>query len=531
MGWLREAAEFALTVGGAALSLAAVALLAAAGWRAWKQSRRTDVIIETLADATGDAATAAAALGLTYRLRERVVTQLPKLADHAKRSVERAADDSTSPIRTLMGKDIEGRNALLGDITSSQKDLVESMESMVPQAARGAYRVVANSLLRPKEVRVLGVLQRVSDASGGVGISLTVNHVGAEEAASRITVWEDEDCDISNMTVVERFHALTRPAARAVACELLRQRLRVRMSERRTHRRRPHRDEKRQADEAVVEFLVGGAYQNAAHGSKRATKSFFHLAKLRLQSSAEHLDHFKLSFQLANTLAELGRRQGADREKAIDLLSRSTRLFEEAGTKLPAAGLHPVAGDAEKLRIQTALTMNACLLAELLPDDDPRAKQAAALARALGTVDPARYEAPGVFYNVACALAVAARVEGLARHGSDRERCLEQSRVWLLHAGARNDQWWTQGTEDPDLCMLRDWIPVARRRLWESSIDANGQGSPDAQTVADRIVRVMETFETKVADAREGAPRGGAPRSGGGPDADIAEMPTVAART
>jgi hypothetical protein len=130
--------------------------------------------------------------------------------------VNRAASDPTSPLRELNLDDIGRRDALLGDITSSQNDLMASMESMVPQPARGAYRIVANWLLRPTEVRVLGVLQRLNDEGGGVGLSFNVNHVGAEEGASRITFWEDEDGAVGAKTVVERFHAI-RPPARALA--------------------------------------------------------------------------------------------------------------------------------------------------------------------------------------------------------------------------------------------------------------------------------------------------------------------------
>lgn len=523
--WMADAADFVLSVGGALLFMAAAVLFALAAWRAWSQSRRTEVIIETVDDATGDATTGAAVVGLTYRIREEVVAALPALAERARRVVQKAAEsDSTSPISALMLEDIDRRETLLGDITSSQNDLMQSMEDMVPQPALGAYRVVASSLLRPKEVRVLGVLQRVNDGSGGVGLSFNVNHVGAEEAASRITLWEDEDCDVGTKTIVERFHALVGPAARALACELLRQRLRVTMSERRRHRRRARSGQHRQVDgRAVVEFLVGNSYQTAAHGSAPATKSFFRLAEQAFRKSASGLDHYKLSYQLGNTLAEQGRRQGSDRVKAIDLLSESTKLFKEANNKLPAAGLREAHHRDEELRIRAALTMNACLLAEFLSDDEEKAKGASTLVGALMTVDPADYASDGVLYSVACTLAVAARVEALAAHGVDKEMCLARAKLWLLHAGARKDLWWAHGKADPDLCLLRDWMPHARRCLWEATGGADGD-TLDAAVLRAHIDKVIQALTPTP------QPPAPAPQAGSGAAPGVGDAPSPRGR-
>lgn len=492
--WLKGAADLVLSVGGALLLVLATAVFGVAFFRAWRQSRRVQVTIEDLSDATADTTTEGAVLGLTYRLREEVLAALPALADRARRAVAGADSDPSSPIRALMLEDID-RQEVLGDITSSQKDLMQSMESMVPQGARGAYKVVASSLLRPKEVRVLGVLQRRNDASGGLGVSFHVNHVGAEEAASRITLWEDAGRDVSGKMVAERFHALVTPAARALACELLRQRLRVKMSRRRRHRKARSTDQQRHVDrEAVVEFLVGGSYRNAAHGSAPAVTSFYDLAARAFTKSAGRLDHYKLSYQLGNTLAELARRQGADRKRAIELLMESTTLLDQAEMKLPRADLEDPKRRAEELKIQAARATNACLLAEFLPDDEVKAKSAALLACALTDVDPTAYDTDSVLYNVACALAVAARVAALARHGADKDRCLDRSRLWLLHACARNDRWWEVGEGDSDLCLLSDWMLEARRLLSELSSGSDGLSPPDAEAIRTRVDGVLEAL-------------------------------------
>jgi hypothetical protein len=491
-GWLNDAADSVLSIGGALLVLASTVVLAVALRRAWKQSRLMEVTVETLSDATGDATTAAVTLGLTYRLREDVVAALPALANHARRVVEKVESDPTSPIRALVQEDIERREALLDDITSSRDALMQSMENMVPQAARGAYRVVTGALLRPKEVRVLGVLQRLNDGGGGIGLSFNVNHVGAEEAGSRITLWEDPDAPVAGKTVVERCHALILPAARALACELLRQRLKLTMAERNRRRKAGRRDHAQEFDrEAVVELLVGGAYQNAAHGSAPATKSFFELAARALATSDEKLDHYRLSYQRANTLAELGRRQGDDRAKAIELFSESVSLLNDAGRRLPEAELQPADHRAEELAIRAALTVNACLVAELLPDDNAKAERAAKLVCELTTVDPVGFQLDGVLYNVACALAVAARVKALARHGTDTRACLDRARLWLLYAGAHNGHRWTVGAADPDLCLLHAWIPDARRHLSDTEPSPGGAEPPDPETISARVDAVV----------------------------------------
>ncbi|MCA1706858.1 MAG: hypothetical protein LC808_27790, partial [Actinobacteria bacterium] len=58
---------------------------------------------------------------------------------------------------------------------------------------------------------------------------------------------------------------------------------------------------------------------------------------------------------------------------------------------------------------------------------------------------------------------------------------MERSKSWLLHAAIRNDRWWVAARTDPDLVLLYDWIPAARRRLWSirSTWQEDGSSHPD----------------------------------------------------
>jgi hypothetical protein len=81
---------------------------------------------------------------------------------------------------------------------------------------------------------------------------------------------------------------------------------------------------------------------SAVNQSAPATKSFYEQVERALKKSAKCIDHYKLSYQLGHTLAELARRQGADRDKAIDVLSESTGRFEErtASWAVPGSKRH-----------------------------------------------------------------------------------------------------------------------------------------------------------------------------------------------
>lgn len=491
------------SVGATLVSAGAIVVLPVAVVRAWRRSKRTEVVIATLDDASGDVTTGSAVLGLTYRLREELLAALPRLAERTNEVVERARKDSTSPIGTVVLDDI-ARADLVKDITSSREELMDSMENLVPEPARGAYRVLTNALVHPNEVQVSGVLQCVNKDPGGLGLSLTVNPVGAEGAASRITLWEDKDSDVSAKSVVERFHDLVSAAARSLACELLRQRMLASTPKpRRRHRLLGDKAAPAVRREAVIEFLVGEAYLSGARRSAQARKTFYELAERALkkavgdgrESRDGYLDHFKVSFQRGNALAELARRQGADAEEAINLFSRSTDLFKDAEQKLSRADLSEAERRAERLKVRAALAINACLEAELSPDDVAKAGKAADAVVALTRVDPRKYSADsGALYNLACSLAVAARVEIVARHGVDTDRCLAHAKLCLLHACARKEQWWNDGRVDPDLCLLKEWMPLARRQLVEAGRDPHDGRRPGPRALNARIDAVIKAL-------------------------------------
>ena len=511
----------AFSVGATVVYATAIVIVPVALVRAWRRSRRTEVVITTLADATGDPAAAGAVVGLTYRLREELLDALPVVADRTKEVVELAQTDPTSPIGTVARNDMD-RDHLLRDIKSSRDQLMDSMENLVPEAARGAYRFLATTLVHPNEVDVSGVLQCRNHAPGGLGLSLTVNPVGTDGAASRVTLWEDKESDVSAKSVVERFHDLVTAAARSLACELLRQRMLATTPKPRLRDRLPgikrHHDPTGNGAgtnppvkrEAVIEFLVGVAYRGGALQSVQAKRTFFQLSERALkkavgdglESPDGYLDHYKVSFERGSVLAELARRQGPDAEEAIRLFSQSTEHFMEADAKLHAADLPPAECQAERLKVRAALNTNACLVAELRPDDVVEARKAAEGAMRLTAEDPQRYSGKlgvGALYNLACSLAVAARVETLAVHGVDGDRCLVHAKLCLLHACARDSRWWDNGKADPDLCMLKEWMPQARRQLVEASRGTDDKDRVDSDVLNARIDSVIDALRREVA--------------------------------
>lgn len=287
------AADVVLSIGAALLVMMTVLLLPLAIRRTWRQSRRTQVIIDNLLDGTGDLPASGLVLGLTYRLRDEVIEAFATVVDRAQQTLERGAADWMSPINAVPLGDVDHR-ALLEDVASSHNDLMESLEGagaeavreedglfqsidvMVPDAGRGLYRLLATTLLRPRVMRVEGLILRVSDASGGMALSFTVRHIGPEHITRRVTISEDQDCGVEKKTTVERFHELVVPAARCLACELFRQRLMVTMSDRGRLRRRSLT-----AKRLLVELLVGCLYQDGALGSAPATASFYKLVVRR----------------------------------------------------------------------------------------------------------------------------------------------------------------------------------------------------------------------------------------------------------
>lgn len=483
---LTEVADSIWSLGRAGLVGGILVLLAVAVLQAWRRCRRTEIVIQPLADGTGDATAGTVVIGLTYRLREGVVSALPQLGKHVRRVVKGAQDDSTSPIRHLVVDD-PARDSLVDDVDRSRRELLQSMEDVLPEKARGAYRVVATAFFQPREVHVSGVLQRRHDGFGGLGISFTVQHSGSKQETRRLTLWEDDQPKTARgeTTVAQRFHDLVVPASAALACELQRQRLLVNVQEHRLRQRLAFRKGNRHVTTlpAVVEFLVGTSYASAAPFHSPATKSFYQLGDRALKRAVKDLDHYKVPFQRGHALGELAR-QGSDLDEGTRLLGKSTELFREAREKLPRADLPEALRRAEELKLQAALTRNACLLAEWHTDEVQYGLRVAAEAAELMRLAPADYEHPDALYNVACALAVAARVATGAGPGFDREACRRHAEGWLLHACARNQQWWRQAEVDPDLGLLRPWLPAARRRLQEAIAARSADTPLDGSAVA-----------------------------------------------
>ncbi len=504
-------ARTVLSVSAAVLTTAAVAILVWAFFQAWRNSRKARVDISTVADATGDRTTKDTVLGLTHLLREEVLTALPRLADRMKHEIDDAKADPTSPLATLVRDDVAIEKRLVGDIGSSQQELTESITTLAPETARGAVRVITETVLRPRGVRVSGVLQRVNDAPGGVGLSFCVDQLQGAEATRRVTLWEDGDTDTSGKTVVERFYDLMVPASRSLACELLRQHLTARARKRRPGDVLRGRHADLRGREAVIDFMVGTAYLSAAARYAPATMSFYQQAERALTNTAT-LDHYRVPYVRAEALAQRARREGP--EEAVNLLQGSIALLEEARKKLPRARLDDPRRTTADLNIRASLAVVRCLLVDRLPDEPWRAKAAASAIADLQEVDTSPLEhSPSlqdstVLYNLASAFAVASALDPLADHGVDLQRCLRRAKECLLYACLGSEQWWTDGKADPDLRLLQPWMLDARRQV----LATGGEAPLDRDAVC-AIVSLAVGAEAPKSERLDRAHENGRPRA------------------
>jgi hypothetical protein len=485
------------------LIAAAVAILAVAFFRAWLDVRRPKVVISPFTDATGDDKVKGAALGLTHRLREQTLEALPRLAAKLKQEIEDAKPDPTSPLALLARDDVAiDQQQLMDDIGSSQQKLSESIDSMVPESARGATRVVTETMLRPKGVRVSGMFQKINDAPGSLGLSFTVERLEGKGFPGRVTLWEDPDTDTSGKTVLERFHDLVVPASRALACELLRQRLAARTRRRRLPRWVPFgRPARPEVCEGVIEFVIGTAYLSAAPRYAPAKRAFYQEAERALRDASK-LEHYWVSCVLAEAVVQRARIEPED--EAETSFQEAINLLQDAGKRLKKAPRkHRRRAD---LNIRAGRALIDCLL---VPREPWREERTAKAVIWLYEADTSAFEGSSstpdttVLYNLASALAVASGLDRLARHGVDLDRCRTRAKECLLQACLGNEQWWTDGKVNPDFADLREWLLDARREVMAK----RGTGSLDREAICAIVSRVVDTAQPGTPQA-EPSPKG-----------------------
>lgn len=479
--WINDAARVVTSVGAALLMIAAVAVVAYAVLQGWRQARSPLVIVSPLGNATGDDALAKLAPGITHQVREVLVGALATIANRAKDLIEDARTERNSPIAALVLT--LGPTDLLDEIDRSAQELTDSVAAVAPDTVKPALQTLTRVLLRPNGVQAAGLLQRVSDEAGRIGISITINDLRTARHARRVTLWEGEDTDVKGKALAERFHALARPAAGALACELLRHRLRPTSppASGRLRRARALQDGKH---ELLTSYMTGVMYQVEARRMAPATPSFYRLSADELRKSLP-LDHYRVFEALGDSLAEQARRTPTPRP-AEELLRQAVRRYGDALARLdagPHAAPHPA---VERLRIETSRTLGLALLAERFHGTDAAlAERAVEGLRALDGVDPSEQRDATVLYNMSCAWAVAARA-GLVPGAQTKARCL------LVHAFLRtgpSQGWFREMHHEPDLVGLRDWAIGAHSRLLDlrAAEDLVDLSAKDAGLVVEKV--------------------------------------------
>ncbi len=542
---LSNVAQTVIWVASAILISFAAVIAAMAFFRAWRGARRTEVVVTTLTDATGDQRCSAAAPGLTFGIREELLEALPSVTNRLTAQVERARTDPTSPIYNLVVGD--PGDSVLDELASTQQELSESLASIAPEATRGIVRLSLETLLRQRGLRVNGVMQRVTNAPGRIGISLTVSNLQSEHPPTRITIWEDETAHVAGSQPVERLYALTLPVSRALACELMRQHLIEQEARRRNRRwvgrfvgRHPPatarstnnkserrgpvpQGRRRQAGSRpptsaspVVDFMVGLLYQTAARRYAPGTLSFYRLSAQALRRAEAALDHYMCAYLLGATLAEQARRTSEG--EAGELFEKSCQLFEEACDKLKGAGLDDPQPQTEFWKIRGSLVTNWWLLAGVPgPGSDLWRRRADKATSQLQMLGPDTISDSTTLYNLACCFAVAARhirveTTGGANLAIERHAqicaLLKDALRFFAWASLRNEQWWTDGQIDPDLSAINRYIPDARKQISDlgSLLDGDEPAPEAIRPRVDEAIRfVIASQQTELSVQTGGA--------------------------
>jgi hypothetical protein len=502
---VRDVATTLLSLLGAVLALAAVGILVPVAVRAWRDRRKAELVVATLEDATSDATTARAATGVTHRLREELLQTLPVLADRWKEMVEQSRTDPASLLAAVVA---EGHDPLavqlVQDIDASRRQLTASIESLAPASARGALQFVTQAMLSPRGVCVSGVLQEINRDPGGVGLSLTVNRLESHGTARLVTIWEDPDAAVRERDVLQRLHDLVGPAARALACELLRQQLAAGPPTARrgvrlpqwgagARRAREGADREARSREAVVDFVTGRVYQDTAHTCAPATVSFYRLSEQALRRAGVELKHHRVAYLRGIALAELGKREPDD-QRAVKYLADAETLLRRALGNLPAAGLSDADQRTEDLKIRALIATTCCWLARKLPDEVAQARAAVQAITELQQVDvtDASFQGQsGVLYNVACAFGFASALALGEERGAVPDRWLTDAKRSLLHACVQKN-WWHDAKEDVDFAALHDWLPRAERLLRQEVAKTAGVTSPDTRAIIEAVLAASD---------------------------------------
>jgi hypothetical protein len=152
----------------------------------------------------------------------------------------------------------------------------------------------------------------------------------------------------------------------------------------------------------------------------------------------------------------------------VQLFRESIALLEDAKKSLPEARLGDDDRKAAEINLAAALAITSCLLVERTRDERSQADGAERAARAfdgLQQVDTFALADDNALYNLACSFAVASDLEVLSEHRVDLERCMRKAKECFLQACLKKQEWWDEGTLDPDLRALASWMPEARQQM------------------------------------------------------------------
>lgn len=402
-------------------------------WRAWRASRRSQLVLRDLTNASGALELDATTPGLSELTRQSLLMQL---RDAEERIREYYA--SLSGPDTAYTLELPPRPSDVSDrIDDEALTLARSVREVVPAKASSSFQLIADALFRPTGTVVSGMVLRRGDASADrIGIALDVASLPGSGVIRSPAFWEPATSGARPRQLYqERLLTLIEPAARWLAIELWAHGLRAAAG--RTDRNRRL---------GLVANLAGGLFHGSALSYTEHAEVFTLVAIDRFREATRLLPWY---YKPSENLAVACRDYAATPAGWVD----AERWYRQAEKSYTAAlAVVDKLGDSKQCAPLRKRLEVRRLLARLSSPSSHLQQQAlqelAAAPPPLLPGEPAR-----AHYTTACLYAVAARFSG--GRADWEEEALALLGLALVGDQTERRDLWRHAPNDPDLSVLQ----------------------------------------------------------------------------
>ena len=452
------------------LVIAAVLAVPVILFTAWRAARRWRLVVAELINSTAESALDGATAGLTQLARQRIDAEI--------RLVSRRRDDL---YEALSRADRVARRAIAPAAVERRLDdsfsqLLSAARDVAPKEAQPAVQLLTMLVSRPRGLLVSGIVQRRGgSALPRLGITFDVLRLSGNQSVASQTFWEPlpvpppspredrgagEDQGAGEASAQERFLRLLGPAARWVAIQLV------------VHTVFPY--PAKSSERGIDRLLVGILLQQSAGSYPEAGATFRRRAAEELSDAGDILGRSPMPLA---ALADAFDRLAAvgDRDQAT-LYQRAHAQYAAAISAIEAS--RPP--DIPLLR-RYQVRQAASWLASGLPE--ARELALARLAGAgFGSSEPT---AASDLYDLACVYALASEAAAVSGWHRDAARLL----VKALAADWPAPALWTAAERDPQLHLLRPYLPAFKAALSEGGTAGRGsRPGLDVDAIVDRVL-------------------------------------------